>query len=41
MFRSKIITKLSFCLVAVFSLSKTEAALLVSEREIMIESQKA
>ena len=41
MFRSKIITKLSFCFVAVFSLSKTEAALLVSEREIMIESQKA
>lgn len=41
MFRSKIITKLSFCLVAVFSLSKTEAALLVSEREIEIESQKA
>ena len=41
MSRSKIITKLSFCLVAVFSLSKTEAALLVSEREIMIESQKA
>ena len=41
MFRSKIITKLSFCLVAVFSLFKTEAALLVSEREIEIESQKA
>jgi len=41
MFRSKIITKLSFCLVAVFSLFKTEAALLVSEREIVIESQKA
>jgi len=41
MFRSKIITKLLFCFVAVFSLFKTEAALLVSEREIEIESQKA
>ena len=41
MFRSKILTKLSFCLVAVFSLFKTEAALLVSERAIVIESQKA
>lgn len=41
MFRSRTITKLLFCLVAVFSLFKTEAALLVSEREIEIESQKA
>ena len=41
MLKSKIITKLLFCLIAVFSVFKTEAALLVSEREIMIESQKA
>ena len=41
MLKSKIITKLLFCLIAVFSVFKTEAALLVSEREIVIESQKA
>ena len=41
MFKSQIITKLSFCLIVIFSVFKTEAALLVSEREIVIESQKA
>ncbi|HAH67062.1 MAG: Zn-dependent protease [Gammaproteobacteria bacterium] len=41
MFKSQIITKLSFCLIVIFSVFKTEAALLVSEREILIESQKA
>ena len=41
MFKSQIITKLLFCLIVIFSVFKTEAALLVSEREIVIESQKA
>ena len=41
MFKSKAITRPLFCLVALISVSKTEAALLVSEREIEIESQKA
>ena len=41
MFKSKAITRLLFCMAAFVSVSKTEAALLVSEREIEIESQKA
>ena len=41
MFKSKAITRPLFCLVALISVSETEAALLVSEREIEIESQKA
>ena len=41
MFKSKAITRPLFCFVALISVSKTEAALLVSEREIEIESQKA